>query len=373
MVFGTRPEAIKLAPVVRALGSSKDFRLRVCVTGQHRQMLDQALADFSITPDVDLNLMRHGQDLSSLTASVLQATTEFFVENKPDLVLVHGDTTTAFASAQSAFYLNIPIGHVEAGLRTLDIRNPFPEEFNRQSIGRMAQLHFAPTETARTNLISEGVSPDQVVTTGNTVIDTLQMIFDQIRGDSHLEKRISSNLRRKLQFDPESQPFVLITGHRRENFGIGFKQISKAVEILASRFPEVKFVWPLHLNPNVEIPVRQALEGRKNVSIVEPLDYFSFVFALQHCYLVLTDSGGIQEEAPSFGKPVVVMRETTERPEAVQAGTALVAGARSAAIVSATSEILTNKNRYQEMSSAQNPFGDGQATSRILSALQLFF
>lgn len=370
VALGTRPEAIKLAPVIETLRKNNSFEVVVCVTAQHRQMLDQALDDFSITPDIDLDLMREGQDLASITSSVLRSTTDVLVAEKPDVVLVHGDTTTAFATAMASFYLNIPLGHIEAGLRTFDVKNPFPEEFNRQVVGKIASCHFAPTESAAENLLREGISEKNIVITGNTVIDSLHLMLELLDGNLALEQSVNDVLGNLLPFDVRDQQFILITGHRRENFGHGFEQICAAVRTLSERFPKLQFVWPLHLNPRVEVPVREALDGRPNVHVIRPLNYSSFVYALRHCYMVLTDSGGIQEEAPSLGKPVVVMRDVTERPEAVSAGTAVLAGADSDVIVDVTTRLLTEVGVYSAMAATRNPFGDGQASLRIVQKLE---
>lgn len=355
IVFGTRPEAIKMAPVVKELQRrTQEFETKVCVTGQHREMLDQVLEVFDLHPDYDLNIMQPNQDLYDVTARILLGMRDVLKQERPDLVLVHGDTTTSSVSALAAFYQQIAVGHVEAGLRTYNIYSPWPEEMNRQLNGRLCTWHFAPTERARQNLLKENVSDDHIVVTGNTVIDALQWVA-------------SSGKARAPQFGrDESRRMVLITGHRRENFGSGLENICHAINHLAGRFDDVDFVYPIHLNPNIRRPVRQIIDGsRSNVYLLEPLSYLEFVAMMQQCTLVLTDSGGIQEEAPAFGKPVLVMRDTTERPEAIEAGTARLVGTNHDTIVDAVSELLTNEAAYRAMSNAVNPFGDGHAAEYI--------
>lgn len=370
LVFGTRPEAIKMAPLYHALKARPDlFETQVCVTAQHRQMLDQVLRVFDIKADIDLNLMRAGQDLFDVTSSVLLGMREVLKTHQPDVLLVHGDTTTSLASAISGFYAGISIGHIEAGLRTHDIFAPFPEEFNRQIVGKVANWHFSPTTLSRQNLLNEGVLESRIVVTGNTVIDALHWVLNRIESDTLLEASISKFLKDRLPFSLQRERFVLITGHRRENFGEGFMQICEALKELALIHPEIQFVYPVHFNPNVQGPVNSILMGLSNVHLIDPLDYEPFVYLLKQCYLVLTDSGGIQEEAPSLGKPVLVMREVTERPEAVEAGTVRLVGANRERIVANVSELLEKELSYKKMSHAHNPYGDGKACERIIDIL----
>lgn len=371
IVFGTRPEAIKMAPLVHELRENLDiFDINICVTAQHRQMLDQVLDVFEIVPDIDLDLMKHGQTLSDVTVEILKEMRKVFHLWQPDLVLVHGDTTTAFATSLAAFYAGVPIAHVEAGLRTFDLTAPFPEEFNRQVVSVIANWHFSPTEISKENLIKENVSGANIVVTGNTVIDALNWVLSRIGGDQKRCAKIENTLNTNLGFEWKSRPFVLITGHRRENFGDGFLQICAAVQRLANKYPHISFVYPLHLNPNVRQPVNDFLENLDNVFIIEPLDYEPFVYLLKHSYLVLTDSGGIQEEAPSLGKPVLVMRDVTERPEAIEAGTVELVGANQEKIVSGVSKLLEDKSVYERMCRAHNPYGDGSACARIVGFLK---
>jgi UDP-N-acetylglucosamine 2-epimerase (non-hydrolysing) len=371
LVFGTRPEAIKMAPLYYALKQRPDeFQTLVCVTAQHRQMLDQVLKVFDITPDIDLNLMKAGQDLFDVTASVLTGMRMVLKEFRPDALLVHGDTTTTLASAMAGFYGNVPVGHVEAGLRTHDLYAPFPEEFNRQVAGKVARWHFAPTAFSRQNLLEERVPEAQIEVTGNTVIDALLWVLDRIESDPDRKEALSTFVDERLPFDWTRERFLLITGHRRENFGGGFLQICEALKELAARYPAVNFVYPVHLNPNVQEPVNSILHGLPNVHLIEPLDYEPFVFLLKHAHIVLTDSGGIQEEAPSLGKPVLVMRDVTERPEAVHAGTVRLVGADRARIVANVTELLENEESYLSMARAHNPYGDGKACERIINVLR---
>ena len=363
-IFGTRPEAIKMAPVVQALqGYSDRVCLKVCVTAQHREMLDQVLDLFGIIPDYDLDIMRAGQDLYSLTASLIKGLQPVIAQEKPDLVLVHGDTTTTMASSLAAYYGQSAVAHIEAGLRTGDKFSPFPEEINRRVTGVLADFHFAPTEKARQNLLREGVDPAMVFVTGNTVIDALFQVRATIDGDAQLQKRLASS----FPWLNEKRRLVVITGHRRENFGQGMMEICSALADLSRQWPEVDFVYPVHLNPNVLKPVDTILRSAcaRNLYLIEPLDYLSFVYLLLKCDVVLTDSGGIQEEAPSLGKPVVVMRETTERPEAVEAGTVCLAGSSRRLIVENVSKLLSDSDYYTAMSRALNPYGDGLAAVRI--------
>jgi UDP-N-acetylglucosamine 2-epimerase (non-hydrolysing) len=371
MVFGTRPEAIKMAPLYYALKKYPDeFDTLLCVTAQHRQMLDQVLQVFNMLPDIDLNLMKPGQDLFDVTASVLLGMRKVLSEHQPDILLTHGDTTTAIASSVAGFYLGVPIGHVEAGLRTYDVYAPFPEEFNRQVVAKVAHWHFAPTDLCRRNLRAEGIDDAKITVTGNTVIDALFLILNRIESDPVRRQAIHALLCEKLSFDFVQQRFVLITGHRRENFGEGFLNICSALRDLAERFPSVHFVYPVHLNPNVQEPVTTILAGLVNVHLIAPLDYEPFVYLLKHSYIVITDSGGIQEEAPSLGKPVLVMRDVTERPEAVNAGTVRLVGADRNKIVTTASELLDSELSYKAMAQAHNPYGDGKACERIISVLR---
>ncbi len=374
LVFGTRPEAIKMAPLVKAFQRQPmQFKTVVCVTGQHRQMLDQVLDIFDIVPDYDLNIMQPGQDLYDVTARVLVGMREVLARTKPDLVLVHGDTTTSTAVALAAFYQQIPVGHVEAGLRTHDIYSPWPEEMNRQLTGRIATYHFAPTPLSRQNLLRENVPDDRITVTGNTVIDALFWVVNRIRGDEELDRSLAEAVNR-YGYDvsrlSQGRKLVLITGHRRENFGEGFIRICRAIRDLVERYPEVDFVYPMHLNPNVRKPIREVFgtsaEAFGNLFFIEPLEYLSFVYLMEKSAIVLTDSGGIQEEAPSLGKPVLVMRDTTERPEALEAGTVKLVGTDYEAIVRNVSELLDQPEAYDRMSRAVNPYGDGQACRRII-------
>lgn len=377
LVFGTRPEAIKMAPLVKEFQArASEFETIVCVTGQHREMLKQVLELFGIKPDYDLEIMKEGQDLYDVTTRVLLGMREVLKKTKPDVVLVHGDTTTSTAAALAAFYQQIPVGHVEAGLRTHNIYSPWPEEMNRQLTGRMASYHFAPTELSRKNLLAEGIATDRIFITGNTVIDALQQVVTQVKGDSELYKEVALKL---LQFGYDvnrleaGRRLVLITGHRRENFGEGFLNICRAIQTLSKRFPEVDFVYPMHLNPNVRKPIREIfgdnLGGLDNLFFIEPLEYLQFVTLMDRSSIVLTDSGGIQEEAPGLGKPVLVMRDTTERPEAVKAGTVKLVGTDYNQIVGNVEKLLTDEAAYAEMSRANNPYGDGKACLYIADAL----
>lgn len=342
----------------------------LCVTAQHRQMLDQALRVFDIVPDIDLNLMRQGQDLFDVTSSAMLGMRDVLREYRPDALLVHGDTTTTLATAMAGFYAGVPVGHVEAGLRTHDMFSPFPEEFNRQVASKVAKWHFAPTGQSRANLLAEGIQDGAIYVTGNTVIDSLLWMLEKIESDSRRRESVATLLDGHLPFAWHSNRFVLITGHRRENFGDGFLQICEALKQVAQRFPAVHFVYPVHLNPNVRAPVQSILADLANVHLIEPLDYEPFVYLLKHCYLVLTDSGGIQEEAPSLGKPVLVMREVTERPEAVAAGTVRLVGANRERIVESVSELLTDEESYRQMAWAHNPYGTGDACERIIDVLR---
>lgn len=371
VVFGTRPEAIKMAPLYLELKKHPDdFQTRLCVTAQHREMLDQVLAIFDIRPDVDLDLMKPGQTLFDITSAVLMGMGTVLHDEKPDLLLVHGDTTTSMAAALAGFYSGVPVGHVEAGLRTYDLRAPFPEELNRQITGKLAQYHFAPTIKSRENLIAEGVAESSINVTGNTVIDALMLVLDGIATDPAKRKELDAHISRALSFDWYNSKYIVITGHRRENFGHGFLQICEAIQQLARDYPDIHFVYPVHFNPNVRAPVGEILSGLENVHLIEPLDYEPFLYLLKHCYLVLTDSGGIQEEAPSLGKPVLVMRDVTERPEAVEAGTVRLVGNNKLNIVRGVAELINDEGRYREMSRAHNPYGDGKACRIIAEILK---
>jgi UDP-N-acetylglucosamine 2-epimerase (non-hydrolysing) len=371
LVFGTRPEAIKMAPLYHALLScDSEFEILTCVTAQHRQMLDQVLNVFEISPDIDLNLMKAGQDLYDVTAYVLMEMREVLKLHQPDLLLVHGDTTTTLATSLAAFYAGVPVGHVEAGLRTHDIYAPFPEELNRQITTKVARWHFAPTELSRDNLVSERVLDANISITGNTVIDALFWVLDRFEVDIARYDALICQLNTIFPFDWKQQRYLLITGHRRENFGDGFLQICRALRELALYYPDTHFVYPVHLNPNVQAPVNDYLANLENLHLIAPLGYEPFVLLLKHAYLVLTDSGGIQEEAPSLGKPVLVMREVTERPEAVNAGTVRLVGANYDRIIANVSELLDCEESYSAMSRAHNPYGDGKACERIIEVLR---
>ena len=373
LVFGTRPEAIKMAPLVKTFQKEKEeFKTLVCVTGQHRQMLDQVLQLFDIVPDYDLNIMKQGQDLYDVTARVLTGLRDVLQETRPDVVLVHGDTTTSTAAALAAFYQQIPVGHVEAGLRTHNIYSPWPEEMNRQLTGRIATWHFAPTALSRENLLREAVADDHIVVTGNTVIDALYWVVNKIKTDAALNDELG-NLLEQAGYDvhrlDNGRKLVLITGHRRENFGDGFIHMCTAIRDLTQKYPDVDFVYPMHLNPNVRKPIHEVfgedLTGLGNMFFIEPLEYLSFVYLMEKAAIVLTDSGGIQEEAPGLGKPVLVMRDTTERPEALAAGTVKLVGTDYAKIVGEVSTLLEDAAAYERMSKAVNPYGDGLACGRI--------
>ena len=375
LVFGTRPEAIKMAPLVKKLQEMPEaFQTIVCVTGQHREMLDQVLRLFEITPDYDLNIMKPNQDLYDITSRILLGMRDVLKEVQPDIVLVHGDTTTSMAAALAAFYQQIPVGHVEAGLRTGNIYSPWPEEMNRLITGRITTHHFSPTPLARENLLKEHVAEEQIIVTGNTVIDALQMVVGKLREDAALAGEVANRIC-EMGYEVTrlngAKRMVLITGHRRENFGEGFLNICHAIKHLAEQYPDVDFVYPMHLNPNVRKPVLEILgEGAENVFLIEPLDYLPFVYMMQHSTLILTDSGGVQEEAPGLGKPVLVMRDTTERPEAVEAGTVLLVGTNREKIERGVSQLLDDAEMYRRMSEAVNPYGDGLACERIVNKLR---
>ena len=375
LVFGTRPEAIKMCPLVKEFQKyPEDFETVVCVTGQHREMLDQVLRIFDVTPDYDLNIMKQGQDLYDITSRVLTGMREVLDKVRPDVVLVHGDTTTSTAAALAAFYRQIPVGHVEAGLRTHNIYSPWPEEMNRQITGRIATYDFSPTPLSRQNLLDEGVSQDKIIVTGNTVIDALHMVVARIKDDLALQLQLSEQLQTAGYDVSRSQRLVLITGHRRENFGEGFLNICRSIRDLAKKYPEVDFVYPMHLNPNVRKPIHEIfgerLEDLGNLFFIEPLEYLDFVFLMEKSTLVLTDSGGIQEEAPGLGKPVLVMRDTTERPEALDAGTVRLVGTDYDMITCQVSRLLDDTDAYNAMSHAVNPYGDGHACARIVEKLK---
>ena len=378
LVFGTRPEAIKMAPLVKEFQKyPESFQTLVCVTGQHREMLDQVLRIFDIVPDFDLDIMKHGQDLYDVTSRVLLGMRDVLTAARPDVVLVHGDTTTSTAAALAAFYQQIPVGHVEAGLRTHNVFSPWPEEMNRQITTRIASYHFAPTPLSRKNLLQEGIADELITVTGNTVIDALRWVVDKIRKDSSLNLELAGQLK-AIGYDVKRlaspRRLVLITGHRRENFGEGFLNICQAIKDLTVRYPEVDFVFPMHPNPNVRQPIREVfgekLSDQSNMFFIEPLEYLSFVYLMEKASIVLTDSGGIQEEAPGLGKPVLVMRDTTERPEALEAGTVKLVGTSRDTIVNELSRLLDDPASYEKMSKALNPYGDGKACGRIVERLR---
>lgn len=364
-VFGTRPEAIKMAPVVDRLKNDPRFDSKVCVTAQHREMLDQVLSLFEIKPDYDLNIMKPGQDLTDVTTAILLGLRPVLQEYEPDYVLVHGDTATSLAATLASYYQQIKVGHVEAGLRTNNIYSPWPEEGNRKLTGALANLHFAPTQISLENLLTENIAKESIIVTGNTVIDALLMVQDKLESDNSL----SENLFSKFNFIDVNRRMVLITGHRRESFGGGFERICQAISILAKSFPNVDFVYPVHLNPNVREPVNRLLVDQSNVHLIEPQDYLPFVFLMTKASIILTDSGGIQEEAPSLGKPVLVMRDTTERPEAISAGTVKLVGTNVDKIIDEVTILLTEQDAYEKMRFAHNPYGDGHATLRILDKI----
>ena len=376
LVFGTRPEAIKMAPLVKAFQADSDhFETIVCVTGQHRQMLDQVLSLFEITPDYDLDIMKQGQDLFDITSRVMLGMRDVLEKAKPDVVLVHGDTTTSTASALASFYKQIPVGHIEAGLRTHNIYSPWPEEMNRQITGRIAKYNFAPTPLSRKNLLAENVADADIIVTGNTVIDALHYVVEKINSSDEIKAELSSVLL-KSGYDvsrlANGKKLVLITGHRRENFGDGFISMCSAIKSLNEKYPDVDFVYPMHLNPNVRKPIKEVFGDKapENMFFIEPLDYLPFVFLMEKSYMLLTDSGGVQEEAPGLGKPVLVMRDTTERPEAVDAGTVKLVGTNYDKIVGEVSELIDNPKSYDSMSKAVNPYGDGKACGRVLDTFR---
>ena len=367
IVFGTRPEAIKMAPLVHVLSSK--FNVKVCVTAQHREMLDQVLELFDITPHYDLNIMKPGQDLFNITTQVLNGIKQVLLEDRPNIVLVHGDTSTTMAAAMAAFYLKIPVGHVEAGLRTFNLKSPFPEEFNRQITTKIAQFHFAPTQNSRQNLLDENIADSQIYVTGNTVIDALLLMVKKARLTNFPDKTLEEMP--FLKEESEGAPrIILVTGHRRENFGKGFEEICQALREIAIKNPDVRIIYPVHLNPNVLEPVNRVLSNIDNVYLIKPMEYLLFIKLMDSSYMILTDSGGIQEEAPSLAKPVLVMRDTTERPEAVNAGTVKLVGTDKNMIVKMVNQLLTDKNEYLKMSKAHNPYGDGLASKAICKALE---
>ena len=374
VVFGTRPEAIKMAPICHLIKNDKKFfKSIICLTGQHREMLDQVMKTFNLTADIDLNIMQKKQNLTSISSLILVKMSEVLKKIKPDIVLVHGDTTTAFTTSLACFYNNIAVAHVEAGLRTNNISSPYPEEFNRQMVSKIANIHFAPTNRNVNNLLLEGIKKNKIVLTGNTVIDSLYWIIKAIENNKSKKKKLTNNLLKKLTFDFEKNKFILITGHRRENFGSGFLKICKAIKILAKKHSDVHFIYPLHMNPSVQVPVKKSLANIDNVHLIKPLEYETFILLLYNCYFVLTDSGGIQEEAPSLGKPVLVMRETTERPEAIIAGTVKLVGTDTKSIVKNSDKLINNKKFYNSMSEKNNPYGNGNSSIKIIKYIKKYF
>lgn len=364
-VFGTRPEAIKMAPLVHQLANDERFDARVCVTAQHREMLDQVLGLFEITPEYDLNIMKAGQTLNDITARILTELKPVLQDFKPDVVLVHGDTATTFAASLAAYYEQIKVGHVEAGLRTGNIYSPWPEEANRKLTGALASYHFAPTATSRQNLLDEGYDENHIYVTGNTVIDALLMVKHKIENNRELADHLATG----FPFLDASRRMILVTGHRRESFGGGFERICEALSLIAKQYPDVQIVYPVHLNPNVQEPVNRLLSGLDNVYLIEPQEYLPFVYLMNRSYLILTDSGGIQEEAPSLGKPVLVMRDTTERPEAVEAGTVKLVGTEVDKICSTIKEIFENSDVFENMTKAHNPYGQGMSSINIIELI----
>lgn len=373
LVFGTRPEAIKMAPLVKAFEKESSVESKVCVTAQHREMLDQVLEMFEIVPDYDLNLMKPGQDLYDITANVLSGMKSVLEDFKPDVVLVHGDTTTTSSTALAAFYQKIKVGHVEAGLRTHDMYSPWPEEANRQITRVLANYHFAPTTTSKENLLRENKNEKNIIVTGNTVIDALFLALDKIEKDESLQTKVIQDIESKFinsTFKIQNSKFILVTGHRRENHGQGFINICEALKTIAINNPEIDVVYPVHLNPNVQKPVKEILSDTPNVHLIDPLQYESFIYMMNKSYFIITDSGGVQEEAPSLGKPVLVMRDTTERPEALEAGTVKLVGTNKEAIIQEAQKLLDDKISYEKMSKAHNPYGDGKACERIVNFLK---
>lgn len=368
LVFGTRPEAIKMAPLVKACEKCTDIESKVCVTAQHREMLDQVLEIFDITPDYDLNIMKPKQDLFDITSNVLLGLKDILDDFSPDLVLVHGDTTTTFSTSLAAFYNKIKVGHVEAGLRTNNIYSPWPEEANRQITGVLANYHFAPTETSKENLLKENKDIKDILVTGNTVIDALFLALDKIEKNEKLKNKIVDSI--NIHYKLNSRKVILVTGHRRENFGDGFINICEALKILALNNPDIDIVYPVHLNPNVQKPVKAILSDTSNVYLIEPLQYESFIYLMNKSYFIITDSGGVQEEAPSLGKPVLVMRDTTERPEAIKSGTVKLVGTNKDLIVKEAQLLLDKEDEYEKMSMAHNPYGDGRASEIIVNYIR---
>lgn len=366
-IFGTRPEAIKMAPIVKKLKNIPNINSKICITAQHRQMLDQVLKVFNIIPDYDLNIMKSKQDLTSTTCEILIELKKIISQQKIDLVLVHGDTTTAMSSSLAAFYEKIPVGHIEAGLRTGNKYSPWPEEINRCIIGRIADLHFAPTETAKKNLLEENINEKKIYVTGNTVIDTLLEVNKKIESDNYISKKLYE----KFYFLNKKTKIILITGHRRENFGQGFENICNALKKISTR-KDIDIVYPVHLNPSVQEPVFRILKNVKNIHLISPLEYIEFVFLMKHSYIILTDSGGIQEEAPSMGKPVILLRNTTERPEAVTSGSVKLVGTNQDSIIKEVNLLLNDQNEYQRICKVINPYGDGNASMRIIHAIKHF-
>ncbi|AQQ01616.1 UDP-N-acetylglucosamine 2-epimerase (non-hydrolyzing) [Pseudoalteromonas aliena] len=368
-IFGTRPEAIKMAPLVKALKLADGIEAKVCVTAQHREMLDQVLDLFEITPEYDLDIMKPGQSLYDVTTNILLGLKPILEEFKPDLILVHGDTSTTLSASLAAFYQQIPVGHVEAGLRTGNLASPWPEEGNRKLTGAITKLHFAPTDTSEQNLLNEGVNADDIIVTGNTVIDALLQVVDKVKTDETLIQTLQA----KFPELDESKKLILVTGHRRESFGGGFERICEALAEIATAHPEAQVLYPMHLNPNVREPVNRILKNVKNVQLIEPQDYLPFVYLMSKAHIIVTDSGGVQEEAPSLGKPVLVMRDTTERPEAVAAGTVKLVGTDKNRIINEVKNLLTNQADYETMSRAHNPYGDGKACERIILKIKQHF
>ena len=370
IVFGTRPEAIKMVPLIKEFKKYNDFEIKICVSAQHRQMLDQVLNLFEIKPDYDLDIMRANQDLYDISSRVLLGMRDVMKDFCPNVVLVHGDTTTSFVGALAAFYQKIKIGHVEAGLRTNDLYSPFPEEANRQITGVLADFHFAPTQSSKQNLIKENKNPNSIIVTGNTVIDALLLMIDKIEKNVNLRDEITSILRLKYSNFGSERKFILVTGHRRENFGDGFLNICDALKNIAQNNPEIDIVYPVHLNPNVQKPVREILSNLSNVYLIDPLEYEKFVYLMSKSFFIITDSGGIQEEAPSLGKPVLVTRDTTERPEALQSGAVKLVGANKNIIIKEAQNLILQKDEFEKMSKANNPYGDGKASERIVEFLK---
>lgn len=367
VVFGTRPEAIKMAPLIIELSKHRNkFDTKVCVTAQHREMLDQVLDIFNIQPDYDLDIMKTGQDLYDITSRVILGMREVLENAKPDIVFVHGDTSTSTSTALASFYKQIPVAHIEAGLRSNNIYSPWPEEINRQITGRIATYHFAPTQKAKDNLLKENINEKNIIVTGNTVIDALNIIINRIKSDSFLSEKLNDQIKERGYSINRSKKVILVTGHRRENFGKGFINICNALKEIALKFSDMDILYPVHLNPNVQTPVNEILKNVKNIYLIDPLEYLPFIFLMSKSYMVITDSGGIQEEAPSLGKPVLVMRDTTERPEGIDAGTVRLVGTDKHKIIYEVSLLIENKDHYIKMSKANNPYGDGKACSRIV-------